>query len=280
MRMGIESVIIAAAVACAITVASCSRSEDTGEPLSFDVVADAVATKPSVPGPPIAPEAAAVQEKWVPQRVWLWFTMRNCAPCEKLYKRLTPEMAEQKLVFANFGVGGVAHVWYVKREDHPAVIKAWSVDLFPTLILVEDGREILRTSGLDLTGKAMRESLVNWRVSADPYRWEQYPIHEWSTDPMSFQPDRIPTGSFAFVSDSPVRFDHGDNALLFKELRGTVKASGAGRTVVFDPPKPQAEGRLLWGRVRLDINEVDITPVEAVLKTRWKKAKIKWEDLF
>lgn len=165
-------------------------AEPRREPLAFEIAKPTpVASPRELPAEPSAtPLSPAPPEKAEPPkakvRVWLWFTMeRNCAPCERLKRRLHPECVASGLVVGEYGTGGVAHVWILDSTKHKKECKAWDVGLFPTLILVEDGKEVLRCNGTGLTGKSMLESLTTSYLLPWPYRYEHWPRYEWDDRP-------------------------------------------------------------------------------------------------
>ena len=75
------------------------------------------------------------------------FTKENCKPCE-----LTKELvfALKSSLHENLSV--------MKKENHSALVAAYQLELYPTLLIVDDhGEEMSRIVG----GQRIRENIVN-----------------------------------------------------------------------------------------------------------------------
>ena len=78
------------------------------------------------------------------------FTKENCAPClntkKYLFDNFYQDEGDQRLLDV---------LTLLRKEDHPALISAFEIDKYPTLILTLDGVEFDRFVG----GKSIRANL-------------------------------------------------------------------------------------------------------------------------
>ena len=78
------------------------------------------------------------------------FTKEDCLPCAQT----------KKYLFDNFYQDEADHrlldvLTVMRKEDHPALIAAFNINLFPTLVIHEDGKEVIQVVG----GRAIRGNL-------------------------------------------------------------------------------------------------------------------------
>lgn len=82
-----------------------------------------------------------------PTRVTL-FTKEDCLPCAQTKKYLYDNFYTEVDDFRLLDVLTV-----MKKEDHPALIAAFKIELFPTLLIHQEGRELDRViGGRDIRG--------------------------------------------------------------------------------------------------------------------------------
>ena len=78
------------------------------------------------------------------------FTKENCAPClntkKYLFDNFYQDEGDQRLLDV---------LTVMRKEDHPALISAFEIDKYPTLIVQLDGKEFDRFVG----GKSIRANL-------------------------------------------------------------------------------------------------------------------------
>ena len=82
-----------------------------------------------------------------PTRVTL-FTKEDCLPCTQtrkyLYDNFYSDVADYRLIEV---------LTVMKKDDHPALIAAFNIELFPTLLIHCEGRELDRVvGGRDIRG--------------------------------------------------------------------------------------------------------------------------------
>ena len=91
------------------------------------------------------------------------FTKEDCLPCAQTKQYLYDNFYQDE---ADFRLLDVLTV--LKQEDHPALIAAFEIDKFPTLITHLDGEEFDRVVG----GKAIRGNLRYILTSLADYNYE------------------------------------------------------------------------------------------------------------
>jgi hypothetical protein len=89
---------------------------------------------------------AAVTADPAPPRVqWLVFSTANCIPCHEVKADLSMNL--RKKDGWKVGVAESNYVRYVEDLKFPALVAQYEVSLFPTLVLVRDGKEVERHEG-------------------------------------------------------------------------------------------------------------------------------------
>ncbi len=78
------------------------------------------------------------------------FTKEDCLPCAQTKLYLADNFYQDEADHRLLDVLSV-----LRKEDHPALVAAFDLDLFPTLVIHEEGKEIDRVVG----GKAIRGNL-------------------------------------------------------------------------------------------------------------------------
>lgn len=78
------------------------------------------------------------------------FTKEDCLPCAQTKKYLFDHFYQDE---ADFRLLDVLTV--LKKEDHPALVASFDLNLYPTLVIHEDGKEVRKIVG----GKNIRGNL-------------------------------------------------------------------------------------------------------------------------
>ena len=78
------------------------------------------------------------------------FTKENCAPClntkKYLFDNFYQDEGDQRLLDV---------LTVLRKEDHPALVAAFDLNLYPTLVIHEDGKEVQKVVG----GKNIRGNI-------------------------------------------------------------------------------------------------------------------------